>query len=162
MAIIRFISGRAALADFINNDIAGEIRDRLSASKYNASGGLSKSLRTEVSDSGSATVASLSGYNYWQWVGNGRGPGKMPPVAPLVKWALDKGLAKTEKEASSIGYLIARGIAREGSLDFQLGGKNVVREVVREAQPKLERVVRVFLRDIEKPLADRFEQAFAS
>lgn len=153
-----FFNGRAALLDFI-----GGVRDDFSErlDRFNASKALQRSLRSEVSD-GITMTATLSALDYWRFVGNGRGPGKMPPSARLAKWALVKGLASTEAQARSIGYLIARNIAREGTLDYQLGGKNQAGEAIKAAQPKVEDVLKVFLRDIDKAEVSQFNKAFAA
>lgn len=45
---------------------------------------------------------------YSFWVHEGRRPGKMPPIAPLEKWAVDHGMP-------GAGFLIARKIAQRGT-----------------------------------------------
>ena len=161
MSTIVFISGKAALSNFISG-IQSEVSDRLSASNYNASGRLQRTLRSEVTEVPGATKAELFAAGHWKFVGNGRGPGKMPPVAPLVKWALSKGLAKDQTQAERIGYLVARNIAREGSLDHQLGGKNIFSEAILAARPKIDTVIRAFSRDIANPTAAEFKRTFAA
>ena len=55
------------------------------------------------------------GYGYLA----GRPKGKMPPVAAIEKWVIDKGITPIEKSmtTSTLAYLIARKIAREGTAD---------------------------------------------
>ncbi len=160
MGELRFISGKAALSQFIQG-IQGAVSDRLEASGYNASGRLSRTMRNEVTEQPGATSAELFAAAHWKFVGNGRGPGRMPPVDPLIQWAKDKGLASEDSAATRMGWAIARNIAREGSLDHQLGGKNVFAEAIRAAQPGINDVLRAFARDIPQPLASEFKKAFA-
>lgn len=46
---------------------------------------------------------------YSEWVEKGRKPGKMPPVAPIERWA------KTKLGQSGLGFVIARKIGRKGT-----------------------------------------------
>jgi hypothetical protein len=53
--------------------------------------------------------------NYWKWVNQGRQPGSMPPVSPLIKWAELKGFPNPEKAAWGIATNIKKfGIAPTG------------------------------------------------
>lgn len=162
MATIRFISGEAALANFIEG-IRQQAVERLQVSGYNATRRLTNSLKTEVSKTGTGGITGeLSGLGHWKYVGNGRGPGKRPPVDPLIRWVKAKGLATDDKQAVSIASRIARTIAREGTLDHQLGGVNVFSQIIIENQPQVEEVVSAFLQDYREPIARQFRTAFAS
>lgn len=61
----------------------------------------------------SPNQASLEGYVYLA----GRKAGKMPPVSAIERWIVQKGISPIEKElkVSSLAYLIARKIAKEGT-----------------------------------------------
>lgn len=50
-----------------------------------------------------------------------------PPIQPLIDWALVKGLANTEAEAKSIGFLVARAISRRGTRPRKYFAKAVAR-----------------------------------
>jgi len=60
--------------------------------------------------------------NYWYWVNYGRRPGKMPPIAPIDKWVIQKqGLSDVVRDKSgrfikrkSLVYLIRRSIGQYG------------------------------------------------
>lgn len=51
---------------------------------------------------------------YAAYVEYGRRAGKFPPLSYIVQWVRKK-FRKSEKEAKSIGFLIARSIARKGT-----------------------------------------------
>lgn len=57
--------------------------------------------------------ATLSGYVYLA----GRKSGKMPPIQAIEKWLIQKGITpiETKMKISTLAYLIARKIAREGT-----------------------------------------------
>lgn len=55
-----------------------------------------------------------TGGGYAAYVEFGRRSGKMPPVATIVQWVRKK-LRLPDKEAKSVGFLIARKIARKGT-----------------------------------------------
>ena len=57
----------------------------------------------------------LPAYTYFS--DRGRGPGKRPPVAPLLEWVRFKGIEKDSKKALGIAFAIANKIAREGTSD---------------------------------------------
>jgi hypothetical protein len=154
----RYFNGKAALLDLIQG-IAFGVSRRLEENGFNASGRLSRSVSTSVADEVVPT-ATLFALDHWRYAGNGRGPGKMPPKDKLAQWALDKGIAKDEAEANSIGFLVARAIAREGSLDYQLGGKNQFEEEIKEQQPRVGAVLREFLRDEHRSTVSQFNRAF--
>lgn len=158
MAKVQFISGRAALGSFIGR-LSADMANRLDSGGYSTSNRLKDSIDGTIKD-GVTISGVITALDYWQYVGNGRGPGKMPPVSPLIKWALAKGLATNENEATSIGWAIAKGIAREGSLDFQLKGKNVFEQAILDSQDEIEAILDAFLRDAEEITIQQFNTAF--
>lgn len=160
-----FISGKAALARFME-DRADNIRSVLAEggerlSPYDASGRLSKSVRTEVVDGLASTSGVLSAAHYWRWTGNGRGPGKRPPTEPITAWAQVK-LGLDEQQARSIAFVIARNIGEFGTIDHQLGGKNVFEAEIEEAQRFVPDLLKVFLRDAGNAQVQQFSKAFAA
>jgi hypothetical protein len=62
--------------------------------------------------------ALLEADSTWKWVGNGRGPGKMPPVAPIQAWINARGLTLN-------AWGVARKIGLKGSKDFREKRRNV-------------------------------------
>lgn len=98
------------------------------------SGALIDSLSYNVSVEGEDFVVNINLEHYWKWVGNGRGPGKFPPIENLENWITAKHITPqpmTLKSGrtviptvKSLAFLIARSIAKYGTQDYQLGGKN--------------------------------------
>lgn len=79
------------------------------------------------------------GYAYF--VENGRRSGKMPPVDYIVQWVKKK-MRLLDKEARSVGFLIARKIAKEGTTPHPFFGpaveknKKAVTDAISEAVKK--------------------------
>ncbi len=157
---VAFINGKAALSVFLQ-DIADDVLLRIEGGGYNASGAMKRSIGTEVVES-IATTGTLFAADYWRYIGNGRGPGKMQPISPLVQWAKDKGKADTEKAATGLAWAVAKSIAKEGSLDYQLGGKNQFSEAIIAAQDRVPDVLQAFLKDVDAPVISQFNKAFAA
>ena len=81
---------------------------------YNASGKrTSGEFESGLETSYSPNKATLSGYVYLA----GRAAGKMPPIQAIEKWLIAKGITpiETKMKISSLAYLIARNIAKEGT-----------------------------------------------
>jgi len=99
--------------------------------KMKASGNWQNSLNIDVSDSGDLIVASIYGENYTEQLVFGRKPGKFPPIKAIEQWILDKGIAGIGKQIkiSSLAFLIARKIAKEGTKYFKDGGTDLVSSV---------------------------------
>jgi hypothetical protein len=81
---------------------------------YNASGKrVSGEFENGLEIKSNGTSASLFGYVYLA----GRIAGKQPPIAAIEKWIIQKGITPIEAKmkTSTLAYLIARKIAREGT-----------------------------------------------
>lgn len=104
-------------------DLLGRIREEATYRGKIASGKTLDSLRVAVLSSPSFVVGTMTGEEQWRWWGNGRGPGKMPPVDNIRAWIIQKGLDLSP-------YAVARKIAREGSRDHRLGRTNIVNDSV--------------------------------
>lgn len=76
----------------------------------NASGKWLNSLSVEASDG----KGIIKGIDYTYYLANGRAPGNMPPIQPLVEWVGYK-FGITGNEARSAAFAIAKKIAREGT-----------------------------------------------
>ena len=98
-----------------------------------ASGEWERSLETQVYTSNDVLVGVVKGLNYSQQLETGRRSGKHPPREAIENWIKEKGLAsKIEGEisVSSLAFLIARKISREGWNRERYGGVNLISEVV--------------------------------
>lgn len=70
--------------------------------------------------------------HYTEQLVDGRKPGKFPPIKMIEKWIVDKGIQSLEEKISisSLAYLIARKISREGTDYFKQGGTDLVEAVI--------------------------------
>tara|TARA_R110002167_G_scaffold81296_2_gene222669 strand:+ start:4291 stop:4758 length:468 start_codon:yes stop_codon:yes gene_type:complete len=91
-----------------------------------ASGDFEKSLEVKQNK----LSAELWGNHYIEQLVNGREPGKFPPIAAIEKWIGDKGISAFDISVSSLAFLIARKIAREGTEIFKKGGTDLVDSVI--------------------------------
>ena len=160
MTIIRFISGNAALQNFlfgISSDAQAGLDDR----NINASGKLRKSHRVEVSDGPSWSTGTFSALAHWTKAGSGSPPGTKAKVDDLKQWALDKGLANNDRAALRLGNLVSRKIEKEGSKDHREGNSNVYSDSIDANLFKIPDMLLAFARDINDPVATEFRKAFA-
>lgn len=67
---------------------------------------------------------------YTEQLVNGREPGKFPPISMIEKWILDKEIPLVNITISSLAFLIARKIAREGTEYFKQGGTDLISAVI--------------------------------
>lgn len=75
-------------------------------------------------------TARLSANSNWRFVGNGRGPGGMPPIANIERWVQAKGLTLS-------AWAVAKKIARDGSADYRAGRTNVFEDGITEWQSNI-------------------------
>lgn len=96
--------------------------------KMEASGDWINSL--EVQTSGLSGV--LWGSRYTEQLVHGRESGKQPPSKVIEKWIYDKGIQPWEENMtiSTLAYLIARKIGREGTEYFKQGGTDLLDAVI--------------------------------
>ena len=111
-----------ALRDAINEVRALSIAEMQSRGKV-ATGRTMSTLSTVVSVTPGFVTGELQGESQWKFVGNGRAPGRMPPVAPLQAWVDAKGL-------SISAWAVAKAIAKRGSKDFRDKKTNVFMEAM--------------------------------
>lgn len=94
-----------------------------------ASGQWADNLTVRLGENG----AEILQESYGDQLEFGRKPGKQPPSEAIEQWLIAKGIAaRLEKgmTVSSLAYLIARKIAREGWNRKQHGGTNLISSVV--------------------------------
>jgi hypothetical protein len=97
-----------------------------------ASGQFASELEVKVND----TKAQLWGVHYTEYLIDGRKPGKFPPIASIEKWIIDKGISAIEADISisSLAFLIARKIAKEGTEYYKQGGTDLIDDVFTPAR----------------------------
>ena len=79
--------------------------------------------------------AILFGEDYTQQLETGRKAGKFPPLKMIEQWVEDKGILNNLQgniSKSSLVFLIARKIAREGWNRERFGGVDLISEIVTE------------------------------
>ena len=76
--------------------------------------------------------ASIVGENYTKQLIFGREPGGFPPTKAIEDWIIAKGITPIEKnlKISSLAFLIARKIAKEGTKYYQQGGTDLIESVI--------------------------------
>lgn len=91
------------------------------------------------------------GAPYTEQLVNGRAPGKFPPVEMIRRWVVDKGIAVIQESAaiSSLAFLIARKIAREGTNYFKQGGTDLIEAVItpERIQSIIDKVTEFYISD---------------
>ena len=93
-----------------------------------ATGVTLRSITTEVNSiAGVGLQGRMSANTNWRYVGNGRGPGRMPPVDNIRRWIEARGLSLS-------AWAVAKRIAREGSKDHRQGNANVFEQGIAEWQ----------------------------
>ena len=98
-----------------------------------SSGEWEEGLEVQVYSSSDGLTGILKGLNYSQQLETGRKPGRFPPRDEIEKWIKEKGLAANiegEISVSSLAFLIARKISREGWNRQGYGGVNLISDVV--------------------------------
>lgn len=94
-------------------------KDRLLSDDKKASGQLINSISSEIKVGGEQFTVVLNLVDYWQYVEDGRKPGKFPPPSAILKWITVKpviprpmhGKLPTKEQ---LAFLIGRKIATEG------------------------------------------------
>lgn len=114
------------------HDLADVIKARIVERGKHATGMAEFLTTATTSNDGKVVLGLAYGPSYFPWLGSGRGAGKAPPIDALAAWAKAKGLTSDDKEARSIGYLISRKIAREGSKDKRDGKANIYEQAIDE------------------------------
>lgn len=106
-----------------------------------ASGNFAESLDIIIGDS----YAELWGDEYAQQLETGRNSGTFPPLKDIEDWILQKGVFNAvleEIKLSSLAFLIARKIAKQGWSRQGYGGVGLISEVITEE--RLQMIIDVF------------------
>lgn len=112
-----------------------------------ASGQWANTLDTQVT----GLSAKIVGQDYTEFLVDGRKPGKFPPIAKIEQWIKDKGIKPIEAsmKISSLAFLIARKISREGTEYFKQGGTDLIDAVItpQRIQGIIDKVSTFFISD---------------
>jgi len=159
MPEVHFISGSAALRNFMEG-IRSDVDQRIADRKISASGALLNSNRTEVEMGTASARGSLYALDYWKKAGSGSPPGTKVELSALAKWAIDKGIAKSQRKAVRVAMLVQRKILREGSYEYRNQGVNVYTSAIDDAQVRVPAVLAAFLSDWPNAVREQFGRAF--
>ena len=110
-------------------DIKKEMSEKHIALGMKASGNWLESLAVYATD----TSVRLEGERYTEQLVSGRKPGSFPPIDAIKQWILDKGIMNEiegDITVSSLAFLIARKIKREGTEYFKQGGTDLVDAII--------------------------------
>jgi hypothetical protein len=94
-----------------------------------ATGRTMSTLSTFVTVGPSSVVAELQGESQWRFVGNGRGPGGVPPVENIRRWIQAKGLDLN-------AWAVAKSMAKRGSKDWRNKAPNVFLSAIDDFENK--------------------------
>lgn len=67
-----------------------------------------------------------------QFAKYGRGPGKLPPIEPLIDWVKQKGIVQEDKEAKGVAFAIAKSISKKGTKNYVKNAPNAIEEAIEE------------------------------
>lgn len=96
-----------------------------------SSGQWENELETTVTTNGDRIIASIVGTHYTEQLVYGRKPGKFPPIKDIERWIYEKGIKlENNIKLSSLAFLIARKIAKEGTTYFRQGGTDLIESVI--------------------------------
>ena len=111
------------LVDQLRKDITDKSVTQYGA--INASGNLRASIRWELTESALTFYAA----DYYPFADAGREAGKMPPIAAIMQWIVDKGIASDKIPLKSQAYGIAVSIAKNGTVAYRQGGTHLIADV---------------------------------
>lgn len=92
----------------------------------NATGNLSNSITAIEQDND----LWLSLADYWEYVENGRLPGKQPPLDAIKRWIQSKNLP----QQNNLDWAIAKSIAKKG-----IPAKHILQDSLNEIEPELDK-----------------------
>lgn len=105
------------------NELIAQMQNRLRINKTNATSSLSQSIEPQIKGTQRGYRLTVLMEDYWQYVEEGRKPGKMPPIKNIYEWIRykrpiqDKIQQSPDKIAAtkSLAYVIARKIGQKGT-----------------------------------------------
>jgi len=65
-----------------------------------------------------------------QFAKYGRGPGKQPPLDPLIEWVRKKGIITGEKNIRGAAFAIAKSIGKNGTKNYVPNAPNAIEEAL--------------------------------
>lgn len=107
-------------------DAEKNLRSNKNGRDSNASGSLSESIKVSpVEYFGSNYSIEISMNDYWNWVNDGRGAGKRPPISKIIQWIKDKQLRLDDKGVTKRGYKRSGTLISASNKRVKIGNKEV-------------------------------------
>ena len=141
-------------------------RNNLDANQSNASYNLYNSFEKVIEVGEDYFKVSISLADYWQFLENGRAPGKFPPVDKIKEWIEVKPINPTPlsngktPSVEQLSFLISRKIANEGTEGkpfFEPAKEQTIREFEDKINQAIDEDVSNFiLKLVEKEMRDIF------
>ena len=141
-------------------------RNNLDANQSNDTYNLYNSFEKVIEVGEDYFTVSISLADYWQYVENGRGPGKFPPVDKIKEWIEVKPINPTPlsngktPSVEQLSFLISRKIANEGTEGkpfFEPAKEQTIREFEDKINQAIDEDVSNFiLKLVEKEMRDMF------
>lgn len=102
------------------------LRQGMTENNSDASGELGKSIGFKIKKNSKGLDLNIEMLDYWQFVDEGRKPGKPAPVNKILEWLKETNVRDkirggqsdasfTDSQAQSLAFLISRKIGREGT-----------------------------------------------
>lgn len=132
--------------------IVTQLKDRLTQEGLVGTSTLRNSIYGTVNETGINIFAA----GYWEWVEEGRGPGKMPPRNKILEWVEAKGLSssnikyKRANRLKDIAWMVAKSIAEKGTIKrYEYQGSKFIDFVSKNIMSSLTKdVEESYLKDI--------------
>jgi hypothetical protein len=107
-------------------DAEKNLRSNKNGRDSNASGSLSESITVSpVEFFGNNYSIEISMNDYWNWVNDGRGAGKRPPISKIIQWIKDKQLRLDDKGVTKRGYKRSGTLISASNKKVKMGNKQV-------------------------------------
>ena len=84
----------------------------------------------QVGDDGQSVV--LFTPSHIQFAKYGRGPGKQPPLDPILAWVKSKGVITDSKKQKGTAFAIAKSISKKGTKNWVKGAPNALNEAIND------------------------------
>lgn len=107
-------------------------REMLLKNNINATGNLSNSVSTTTQEQSDNWSVWLSIADYYEYIENGRLPGKQPPIAAIQDWIRNKHLPLER----NLSWAIAKSIAKKG-----IPGKHILEKSLDIIEPNLDKEI---------------------
>jgi hypothetical protein len=107
-------------------DAEKNLRSNKNGRDSNASGSLSESITVSpVEFFGNNYSIEISMNDYWNWVNDGRGAGKRPPISKIIQWIKDKQLRLDDKGVTKRGYKRSGTLISSSNKKVKMGNRQV-------------------------------------